>query len=217
MTYSSPSPLPDSLKGRSQPALQATVHKILEVDRTDGFKQLPDFNNKRAPRSEYLFRRVQPIVEDILFLGTRYEQLFDRFEILYALSFADQEDTYWGPRTAEAVVLYVDDPKRFKSGEELASYAGLVPKQMQSGEMNRLGHITHRGPGLLRSMLVEAAWTIYRHNAWAQTFVNKISHGSKARRKLAIVALAKKVLIILWGMLKSNQPFRTPLATASVN
>jgi transposase len=117
-----------------------------------------------------------------------------------------------GPRTAEAVVLYVDDPRRFKSGEQLACYAGLVPKQLQSGEMNRLGHITHRGPGLLRSLLVEAAWTIYRHNAWAQVFVNKISHGSKARRKLAIVALAKKVLIILWGMLKSNQPFRCPLA-----
>jgi transposase len=120
-----------------------------------------------------------------------------------------------GPRTAEAVVLYVDDPKRFKNGEQLASYAGLVPKQLQSGEMNRLGHITHRGPGLLRSLLVEAAWTIYRHNLWAQVFVNKISHGSKARRKLAIVALAKKVLIILWGMLKSNQPFRSPLTIAS--
>jgi transposase len=119
-----------------------------------------------------------------------------------------------GPRTAEAVVLYVDDPKRFKSGEELASYAGLVPKQLQSGEMNRLGHITHRGPGLLRALLVEAAWTIYRHNAWAQVFVNKISHGSKARRKLAIVALAKKVLVILWGMLKSNQPFRSPATVA---
>jgi transposase len=122
-----------------------------------------------------------------------------------------------GPRTAEAVVLYVDDPKRFKNGEQLASYAGLVPKQMQSGEMNRLGHITHRGPGLLRSMLVEASWTIYRHNLWAQVFVNKISHGSKSRRKLAIVALAKKVLIILWGMLKSNQPFRSPMTVAVAN
>ena len=118
-----------------------------------------------------------------------------------------------GPRTAEAVVLYVDDPHRFKSGEELANYAGLVPKQLQSGAMNRMGHITHRGPSLLRAMLVEAAWTIYRHNAWAQVFVQKISHGSKARRKLAIVALARKVLIILWGMLKSNQPFREAGAT----
>jgi transposase len=117
-----------------------------------------------------------------------------------------------GPRTAEAVVLYVDDPHRFKNGEELASYAGLIPKQLQSGAMNRMGHITHRGPSLLRAMLVEAAWTIYRHNAWAQVFVRKISHGSKARRKLAIVALAKKVLIILWGMLKNNQPFRVAAA-----
>jgi transposase len=115
-----------------------------------------------------------------------------------------------GPRTAEAVVLYVDDPHRFKTAEELANYAGLVPKQMQSGAMNRMGHITHRGPSLLRAMLVEAAWTVYRHNAWAQVFVQKISHGSKARRKLAIVALAKKMLIILWGMLKCNRPFRLP-------
>src|SRR5207302_197326 len=84
-----------------------------------------------------------------------------------------------GPRTAEAVVLYIDDPHRFKSGDELASYAGLVPKQLQSGAMNRLGHITHRGPALLRSLLVEAAWTVWRHNAWAQVFVNKISHGSR--------------------------------------
>ncbi len=122
-----------------------------------------------------------------------------------------------GPRTAETVVLYIDDPKRFKTGEELASYAGLVPKQLQSGEMNRMGHITHRGPGLLRAMLVESAWTIYRHNPWAQAFVNKISHGSKARRKLAIVALAKKVLIILWGMLKSNTPFRQPSSVALVS
>jgi transposase len=117
-----------------------------------------------------------------------------------------------GPRTAEAVVLYVDDPHRFKSGEELANYAGLVPKQLQSGAMNRMGHITHRGPGLLRAMLVESAWTVYRHNAWAQAFVQKISHGSKARRKLAIVALARKVLVILWGMLKNNRPFRAAVA-----
>ncbi len=47
--------------------------------------------------------------------------------------------------------------------------------------------------------------------------MNKISHGSKARRKLAIVALAKKVLIMLWGMLKSNQPFRSPMMTAAAS
>jgi len=37
-----------------------------------------------------------------------------------------------------------------------------------------------------------------------------ISRGSRARRKLAIVGLARRLLILLWGMLKSNQPFRAP-------
>jgi len=40
---------------------------------------------------------MQPILEDILFLGIRYEHLFDRFELLYALSYADLTDRKWGP------------------------------------------------------------------------------------------------------------------------
>ncbi len=115
-----------------------------------------------------------------------------------------------GPRLAEAVVLHLDDPHRFRSGEQVASFAGLVPKQLQSGQTLRLGHITGRGPALLRSLLVESAWVVWRHNAWAQALVEKVSRGGKGRRKLAIVALARKLLIILWAMLKTNQPFRSP-------
>ena len=115
-----------------------------------------------------------------------------------------------GPRLAEAVVLHLDDPFRFKSGEQVASFAGLVPKQLQSGQMLRLGHITGRGPALLRSLLVESAWVVWRHNVWAQTFIEKVSRGGRGRRKLAIVALARKLLIILWAMLKTNTPFRSP-------
>ena len=118
-----------------------------------------------------------------------------------------------GPRLAEAVVLHVgDDPRRFKSGGHLASYAGLVPKQLQSSTMSRLGHITRRGPALLRSLLVEAAWMVWRHNDWARALVEKVSRGGRGRRKLAIVALARRLLIVLWGMLKSNKPFREPTA-----
>ena len=115
-----------------------------------------------------------------------------------------------GPRTAEAVVLHLDDPHRFKSADEVANYAGLVPRQLESGQMSRYGHITRRGPALLRSMMVEAAWVVWRHNDWAQAFVLKISRGSKGRRKLAIVALARKLLTICWSMLKQNTPVRSP-------
>ncbi len=77
--------------------LQATVRAMLELKRSDAFKLLPDLSKMYTPQSEYLFTRMQPILEDALFLGNRYEYLFDRFEILYALSHVDLEDRSWGP------------------------------------------------------------------------------------------------------------------------
>jgi transposase len=113
-----------------------------------------------------------------------------------------------GTRLAETVANCLDDPHRFKSAAEVGSYAGLVPKQMESGTMKRIGRITRRGSTLLRGMLVEVAWMVYRHNDWARSFVARISRGMKLRKKIAIVALARKLLVILWAMLRDNQPWR---------
>jgi transposase len=110
------------------------------------------------------------------------------------------------------VVVRLDDPHRFKCVAQVGSYAGLVPKQMQSGEMNRNGRITRRGPSLLRGILTEVAWMVYRHNPWAKAFVDRVSRGIKARRKIAIVALARKLLIRLWAMLRDNKPWQDPQA-----
>src|SRR5262249_32441108 len=54
-----------------------------------------------------------------------------------------------GTRTAEVVVAHLHDPGRFKSGKQVSAYGGLVPKQYQSGEVDRRGHISKRGPALL--------------------------------------------------------------------
>jgi transposase len=113
-----------------------------------------------------------------------------------------------GPRLAETVVNCLDDPHRFKSAAEVSSYAGLVPKQMESGTMKRIGRITRHGSTLLRGMLVEVAWMVWRHNAWARSFVARISRGMKLRKKIAIVALARKLLVILWAMLRDKAPWR---------
>jgi transposase len=113
-----------------------------------------------------------------------------------------------GTRLAETVAVCLDDPHRFKSAAEVGSYAGLVPKQMESGQMKRVGRITRHGSTLLRGMLVEVAWMVWRHNDWAKEFVARISRGMKLRKKIAIVALARKLLIILWAMLRDNTPWR---------
>jgi transposase len=117
-----------------------------------------------------------------------------------------------GPRLAETVVAHLDDPHRFKNARQVASYAGLVPKQFESGTIKRSCRITRRGPALLRSMLVEVAWMVYMRNSWAKAFVQRISRGVASRKNIAIVALARKLLVTLWAMLRDNARWREPAA-----
>jgi transposase len=118
-----------------------------------------------------------------------------------------------GPRTAETVVAYLGDPQRFASGKQVSAYGGLVPRQYQSGESDRRGRITRRGPALLRKLLVECAWVMLRYNGWARAVYARLSRG-KARKKQAIVALARKLLVRCWAMLRDRVPWREdpPLA-----
>ena len=115
-----------------------------------------------------------------------------------------------GPRLAETVVTHIDDPHRFKTAGQVASYAGLVPKQFESGTIKRSCRITRRGPALLRCMLVEVAWMVYMRNDWAKAYVRRISRGVASRKNIAIVALARKLLVTLWAMLRDNTRWRAP-------
>jgi len=112
-----------------------------------------------------------------------------------------------GPRTAEAVAAHLHDPARFRSGKQVSAYGGLVPRQFQSGENDRRGRVTKRGPALLRKLLVECAWAMLRYNAWARAVYARLSRG-QARKKQAIVALARKLLVRLWAMWRDRTPRR---------
>ena len=79
-----------------------------------------------------------------------------------------------GPRTAEAVAAYLHDAPRFKTGKQVSAYSGLVPRQHQSGEMDRRGRISKRGPALLRKMLVECAWCMIRDGQVANVTVKHV-------------------------------------------
>lgn len=115
-----------------------------------------------------------------------------------------------GPRLAEIVVATLDDPHRFKSRREVAAYAGLVPRQFESGTMTRQGRITGAGQKLLRALLVEVSWMMKRHNPAMYTIFEQTCRGSRARRKVAIVAMARRLLIVCWAMLRDETDWRAP-------
>jgi transposase len=113
-----------------------------------------------------------------------------------------------GRKSAEVIVAALDDPHRFGNARQVSAYAGLVPDQRQSGQTNRLGSITRRGSRLLRSALVEVAWAMLRYNPWAVQVYQRISGGQKTRKKTAIIALARKLLVRCWAMLRRKEAWQ---------
>jgi transposase len=115
-----------------------------------------------------------------------------------------------GPRLAELAVAVIDDPHRFQNARQVSAYAGLVPRHYQSGQMDRNGRISKAGCGKLRKLLVEIAWGMLQHNPHGSTIFHRISKGQKTRRKQAAVALARRVLVWCWAMLRDDTDWKAP-------
>jgi transposase len=115
-----------------------------------------------------------------------------------------------GPRLAEMVVAVIDDPHRFKRGKQVGAYVGLTPRQYQSGTMDRQGRISGRGHKHLRSMLVEVAWLGLRYNPWMRDVYERVRRGSPSRKKIAIVAVARRLLIRCWALLRDETSWDGP-------
>lgn len=113
-----------------------------------------------------------------------------------------------GPRTAEAVMAYIDDPKRFGRGKQVSSYFGLVPSQDQSAATNRLGHITREGPGTVRRLLAEAAWQGVQRSPEIRAFFERIQRQDPDRKKIAVVATASWLARVMLAMLRTGEVAR---------
>ena len=120
-----------------------------------------------------------------------------------------------GPRLAEAIVALVDRPERFHKASEVSAYIGMVPKELDSGETVRRGPITKHGSRLVRSLLVEVAWAGLRYNSWVRQTYQRISGGKKSRKKIAIVAVGRRLLVRCWAMLRDGTSWRPPLVKAA--
>lgn len=108
-----------------------------------------------------------------------------------------------GVITSLTILAEVGDFSRFKRPEQLASYAGLVSSSYSSGERTRLGHITHRGSVWLRTALVEATNTV--NSKWGGLYDFYLRIKEKKGSKVARVALARKMLVLSWHLIKTDQ------------
>jgi transposase len=119
-----------------------------------------------------------------------------------------------GIRTAEAVAAFIDDPHRFPHAKAVGRYFGLVPCQDQSGDKNRLGHITREGPAVVRQLVAEAAWQAARRSPTVRAFFERVQRGDPQRRKIAVVATAHYLVRVMWALLKRGTAWQENEARA---
>ena len=105
-----------------------------------------------------------------------------------------------GPQIA--AVLYLEGLYRsFANRREVAAYAGLVPTPWRSGTIDREQGISKAGNRRLRHIMIELAWLWVRHqpdSALSRWFRARVGTERGRIRRVAIVALARKLLIALW-------------------
>lgn len=109
-----------------------------------------------------------------------------------------------GPIVASGFLLEIFQPERFERSDDLASYLGLAPIVRQSGEKQGEGRIVKAGKGILRSQLIQAAWVWRGRDSGASALYNKIVAKTGKAQK-AIVAVARKLAIILWRLSIENR------------
>ena len=101
-----------------------------------------------------------------------------------------------------AAVLWLEGLfRRFANRRQLAAYAGLAPSPWQSGGVDREQGISKSGNPRLRTAMVELAWLWLRHqpgSALSRWFRERVGSERGRIRRIAIVALARKLLAALW-------------------
>ena len=116
-----------------------------------------------------------------------------------------------GELTALAFVLAMEDPKRFPDPRQAGAFLGMTPRRDQSGEMDKQLGITHCGNTLMRRLLVGSAHYImgaFGPDCNLRRFGERlVGRGGKSAKKRAVVAVARKLAVLLMKLWQSGETY----------
>lgn len=154
--------------------------------------------------TDELLGMVQPLLDTLSELAVRIKACDKQLEEFAREVYPETEQLRQvagvGPITSLAFVLTIENPKRFKRSRDVAPYLGLVPKQDQSGTIDKELGITKAGNKLLRGLLVQSAQYILGHfgpDSDLKRWALPKTEGSKAAKKRATIGLARRLAVLL--------------------
>ena len=120
-----------------------------------------------------------------------------------------------GPVTSDAILSELGDVRRFRNAKQVCAYAGLAPGVRESAGKRKDQAITKDGSSLLRWVLVEAAWRLKNtHARWKRIYEQL---HKRCGKKKAIVAVARKLLCVIFAMLRDGTCYGGDMTLAKIH
>jgi len=118
-----------------------------------------------------------------------------------------------GQETISRVLAYLGPLERFENVRQVVAYVGLNPRVRQSGQRIGASPISKQGSSAIRKALYMPALVAKRHNPVLRAFCERLAAKGK-RPKQVVVAAMRKLVHLMWGVLKSGRPFDPAIGLA---
>lgn len=119
-----------------------------------------------------------------------------------------------GDETVHLILSEVPNLDLFESPKQLVAFAGLAPRELTSGtSVHGRGALSKTGCSRIRGGLYMASISAMKWNPVVKAFSERLSARGKPPMKVVVAAM-RKLLHIIWGVLKSGKPFRADLQPA---
>lgn len=161
----------------------------------------PAYFSKEAKRIEELLGMIEEDIEDI---EREAKAEIDGAELTPIL----MSPPGVGPTFTMAFLAHIGDGSRFENAPQVSNYVGFVPSIYSSGKMERTGHITKRGCRHIRRLAVQAAWALVRSKEGGALKLKYQELRARRGKKIAIVAVAKKLVEVMWAMARSKTYYK---------
>ena len=198
-TWTPPSPEQEQITELSRYAQSLTEDNARLKTRCESL------SNKAILRS--LKRRIKTQEKEIADIRQRINALISKKSKLHTQNKLLNSIPGLGEITQQIIIAEIPDLELFANARQLAAWVGLTPRHFESGTSGRTKTpITKVGSTSLRSALYLPAMTAKVHNPLLKEFAERLKENGKKPKEI-IVAVMRKLIHQIYGILKSGEPF----------
>ncbi len=180
--------------------------------------QIGDLDHHAAPDARKVQKRRQ---QELKRLKTQQDDVLHQIELIYqklddAQARCVDSIPGVGPLTTAATLVVIRDVNRFRTADSLKAYLGIYPRRNQSGKREKPSHLAHHGNKLMRHVLWNAAKAAVKvkhpDNPFRRLYERLRGKGRSYNH--AIGAVCRKLVQVIYGVLKSQTPFHYSATSA---